>query len=167
MGRGEAGDTVCVANLVMARRATTTGASFVATLSSPSAMHVPFLVCTPAGDLVRPATVLVNQTALVTPVMTHHLRGPVQHGVAEAVDGSPALRQHSPYLHGEMMLLLALHLPLELGYVEPSFPVDARLRTAARLAASEALDNATNGLPFAAVVPDYGVPAPAPAAAAR
>jgi formaldehyde-activating enzyme involved in methanogenesis len=149
----------------MARRSTATGASVISTLSTPSVMHVPFLVCTPAGDLVRPATILVNQTALVTPVMTAHLRGPVQLGVAEAVDGSRALRQLSPYLLGEMILLVSMLVPLELGYVEPSYRIDELVRLAARRAAGEALEKASDGLPFTAVVPGYEAPKPSVAAA--
>lgn len=158
VGSGGADDYACTVNLVMARRSTPTGASIISTLSNPSALHVPFLVCTPGGDLVRPTTVLVNQTAIVTPTMSAHLRGPVQYGVAEAVTGAPALRQLSPYLVGEIILLMSLHLPLGLAYVAPSYPVDERLRVAARRAAGDALERAADGLPFAAVVPGYEPP---------
>lgn len=155
VGHGGADDVTCTVNLVMARRGTATGASIISTLSNPSAMNVPFLVCTPAGDLVRPTTVLVNQTPLVTPAMSAHVRGPVQRGVAEAVDGAPSLRRLSAWLLGEIVLMMSLHLPLDVAYVAPAYPIDARLLEAARQAAGDAVERATDGLPFAAVVPDY------------
>lgn len=165
VGRSGADDNECEVNLLMARRSTATGAAVISALSSPSALHVPFLVCTPAGDLVRPTTVLVNQTALVTPTMSAHVRGPVQTGVAEAVDGAPLLRRLSGYLVGEIVLMMSLRLPLELGYIEPSFPVDERLRASARRAAGHALDYALDGLPFIAVLPGFDPAKPAVAAA--
>lgn len=159
VGHAGADESDCTVNLALARRATMAGASIVATLATPSALHVPFLVCTPAGDLVRPATVLVNQTGLITPEMTAYTRGPVQFGVAEAVFGAPLIKQLSSFLINEMLFLVALHLPIELARTTPSWPVEERLRTSARMATRQALEHAMEGLPFGAVVPVYP-PAP-------
>lgn len=160
VGVGQAGtdETACTVNLAVARRATPTGAAVLATLSNPSALHVPFLVCDRLGVLVRPATVLVNQTGLITPVMVDLTRGPVQFGVAEAVSDAPMIRQLTAWLVNEILVLVALHLPIELAHVAPTPSLEDHVHRTVRLAARRALENAMELLPFAVVVPLYPAP---------
>lgn len=150
IGRACADDgSHCEVHLALARRTTPTGAAFLATLSRPSIQFLSLIASLPDGTRVRPTTIVVNQSELASsPSTFERFRGPVVHGVAEALAYDEQLGRLSDWLVNEMIVLAA---------VQPPTPtVDHRLsRDLVRAATERALVLAEETLPFAAVVPDY------------
>ena len=152
VGRAVTNDDVpCAIDLVLGRRATATGATMLGTLSRPAPQHVAYLAAADDGYQVRPTTIVVNQNELLTPAMVAMHRGPVQLGVADAVMTAPMLGQLTAYLLGEIIVLVSVHLPGGLG---SQYDVVV-IRALVRAATERALLNATDALPFHAVVPVY------------
>lgn len=72
-------------NVVVARRGSPTAAAIVGALASPRPGHLPFLACVRLGDLVRPATVIVNKATLAGERLPKLTWGAAQLGVAQGV----------------------------------------------------------------------------------
>lgn len=72
-------------NVVVARRGSPTAAAIVGALASPRPGHLPFLACVRLGDLVRPATVIVNKATLEGDLLPRLTWGAAQLGVAQGV----------------------------------------------------------------------------------
>lgn len=160
VGAGLSGEgiTECRVDLVIGRRDGAVAGNILAALAAPPPHAVAMLVRTPVGDLVRPATTLVNNTLIDSPVMETYVRGPAQLGVAEAVDGAVARRELPPNLLYNLTLLVVISLSRDLSTEPMSFPYELRIRQSARQATKGAIDSAMEGLSLVGVT--AGTPRP-------
>jgi 5,6,7,8-tetrahydromethanopterin hydro-lyase len=123
-------------NLVVGRRGSPTAAAAAGALASPSPGHAPFLVCLGAGNLVRPATIVVNKTTIVSEALGRITWGAAQLGIAQGVLDAVADGLLDADDAADVVLLVAL-------WVDPeAFDEDAVLaanREAMRAAIASAL----------------------------
>ncbi len=154
VGAGQAGSgaTACRVDLVIGRRDGAVAGNILAVLAAPPPRTVALLVRTPIGDMVRPATTMVNQTPIDGAVMDHYLRGAAQLGVAEAIDGAVASRSIPPNRLQDLTLLVVVALSPDLSLEPVSWPAEERIRQSARMATSHAIQEALEGLSLAGVV---------------
>lgn len=160
VGAGLSGEgiTECRVDLVIGRRDGAVVGNILASLAAPPPHAVALLVRTPVGDLVRPATILVNNSLIDGPVMEQYVRGPAQLGVAEAVDGAVARRELPPNLLYNLTLLVVVALSRDLSTEPMSFPYELRIRQSSRQATKDAIDSAMEGLSLVGVT--AGTPRP-------
>jgi 5,6,7,8-tetrahydromethanopterin hydro-lyase len=118
-------------NLVIARRGTATAAAAVGALGSPRPGHAPFLACLGAGNLVRPATIVVNKTTIDSEELARLTWGAAQLGIAQGVLDAVA----DDALHPNLVLLVAL-------WVDPEAHDETALRIANRQAVRAAIADA-------------------------
>jgi 5,6,7,8-tetrahydromethanopterin hydro-lyase len=118
-------------NLVIARRGTATAAAAVGALGSPRAGHAPFLACLGAGNLVRPATIVVNKTTIDSDRLAKLTWGAAQLGIAQGVLDAVADEALDP----DLVLLVAL-------WVDPEAHDETALRIANREAIRAAIADA-------------------------
>ena len=87
IGEGFAGEAPNGAhiNVVVARRGSPTAGAIVGALASPRPGHLPFLACLRLGEVVRPATVIVNKNTLAGESLPRLTWGAAQLGVAQGV----------------------------------------------------------------------------------
>ena len=132
-------------NVVIARRGSPTAAAAAGVLASPRPGHAPFLVCpTGGGEIVRPATIVVNKSTIADERLGRITWGAAQLGVAQGVldalaDGTLAAEEA-----GELVLLVAL-------WVDPAAADETAVRRANREAMRAALADATAPVDPAAV----------------
>jgi len=122
-------------NLVIARRGTPTAAAAVGALASPRPGIVPFLACLDVGNLVRPATIVINKAAITEDAQGALVWGAVQLGIAHAVMDAVA----DGDLTGDEAVDLTL---LVLAYVDPGAGNEAALRVAAHGAMGDSIASA-------------------------
>jgi|SRR5947209_4219170 len=72
-------------NLTIASRGSAAYAATLGALAGPSPGHVPFLVCLGPGNMVRPATIVVNKTTIETDLLGRLTWGAGQLGIAQGV----------------------------------------------------------------------------------
>jgi 5,6,7,8-tetrahydromethanopterin hydro-lyase len=118
-------------NLVMARRGSPTAAAAAGALASPSPGHAPFLACLGAGNVVRPATIVVNKSTIDSEQLGRITWGAAQLGIAQGVLDAVADALLDPEEADDVVLLVAL-------WVDP----EAFDETAVRLANREAMHGA-------------------------
>jgi 5,6,7,8-tetrahydromethanopterin hydro-lyase len=118
-------------NLVITRRGTATAAAAVGALGSPRAGHAPFLACLGAGNLVRPATIVVNKTTIDSDRLAKLTWGAAQLGIAQGVLDAVADEALDP----DLVLLVAL-------WVDPEAHDETALRIANREAVRAAIADA-------------------------
>jgi 5,6,7,8-tetrahydromethanopterin hydro-lyase len=131
-------------NLALARTGTSSGAAAARLLMSPSAGHVPFLLCAPAGTLVRPATVVINKVPLNHPNLETAMWGGIQLGLAQAVLDAVAEGVIDAALAGSLVLSVAVSFNGGLRDVELEPAHETALRTSARAAMRDAIVDATH-----------------------
>jgi 5,6,7,8-tetrahydromethanopterin hydro-lyase len=122
-------------NLVIGRRGTPTAAAAVNALASPRPGIVPFLACLDTGNLVRPATIVINKAAITRDTQGALVWGAVQLGISHAVMDAVA----DGGLTGEEAAELTL---LVLAYIDPVADDEKGLRIAARSAMRDAIVSA-------------------------
>jgi 5,6,7,8-tetrahydromethanopterin hydro-lyase len=119
----------------MGRRGSPTAAAAAGALASPSPGHAPFLACLGAGNLVRPATIVVNKSTIDSETLGRITWGAAQLGIAQGVLDAVA----DGLLHaddaGELVLLVAL-------WVDPEAFDETAVRVANREAMRGAIENA-------------------------
>jgi 5,6,7,8-tetrahydromethanopterin hydro-lyase len=115
-------------NLVVARRGSPTAAAAAGALASPRPGHAPFLVCLGAGNLVRPATVVVNKSTLESEALRRITWGAAQLGIGQGVLDAVADGLLDAAEAHDLVLLVAL-------WVDPA----AHDETAVRVANREAM----------------------------
>ena len=122
-------------NVVVARRGTPTAAAAAGVLASPSATHVPILVCAGAGNLVRPATVLVNRSPLAEERHRRIFWGAAQIGVAQGVLDAVADGAFAGEALDDLVLLVAV-------WADPEAADETAVRLANRDAVRQAIADA-------------------------
>jgi 5,6,7,8-tetrahydromethanopterin hydro-lyase len=115
-------------NLVVAGRGSPTAAAAAGALASPRPGHAPFLVCLGAGNLVRPATVVVNKSTLESEALRRITWGAAQLGIGQGVLDAVADGLLDAAEAHDLVLLVAL-------WVDPA----AHDETAVRVANREAM----------------------------
>jgi 5,6,7,8-tetrahydromethanopterin hydro-lyase len=105
-------------------------------LASPRPGHAPFLVCpTGGGEIVRPATIVVNKSTIDGDRLGRITWGAAQLGIAQGVLDALADGTLDPADAGELVLLVAL-------WVDPDAGDEAAVRAANREAMRVALADA-------------------------
>jgi 5,6,7,8-tetrahydromethanopterin hydro-lyase len=122
-------------NLVVARRGSPTAAAAAGALASPSPGHAPFLVCLGAGNLVRPATVVVNKSTLSSEGLTRITWGAAQLGIGQGVLDAVAEGLLDAAEAHDVVLLVAL-------WVDPAAHDETAVRVANREAMRAAIASA-------------------------
>ncbi len=123
-------------NVVVARRGSPTAAAAAGVLASPRPGHAPFLVCpTGGGEIVRPATIVVNKSTIDGDRLGRITWGAAQLGIAQGVLDALADGTLDPADAGELVLLVAL-------WVDPDAGDEAAVRAANREAMRAALADA-------------------------
>jgi 5,6,7,8-tetrahydromethanopterin hydro-lyase len=72
-------------NVVLATKGSETYSAAVRSLASPSPGHVPFLACLGLGNLVRPATIIINKVTIENERYEHIFYGAAQLGIGQGV----------------------------------------------------------------------------------
>jgi 5,6,7,8-tetrahydromethanopterin hydro-lyase len=122
-------------NLVIARRGSPTAAAAAGALASPSPGHAPFLVCLGAGQVVRPATIVVNKSTVETEALARITWGAAQLGIAQGVLDAVADALLDAAEAADVVLLVAL-------WVDPAASDETAVRRANREAMRGAIANA-------------------------
>jgi 5,6,7,8-tetrahydromethanopterin hydro-lyase len=122
-------------NLVIARRGSPTAAAAVGALASPRPGHAPFLACLGAGNVVRPATIVVNKSTLESETLTRITWGAAQLGIAQGVLDAVADGLLDAEAAADLVLLVAL-------WVDPAASDETAVREANREAMHGAIANA-------------------------
>lgn len=122
-------------NVVLARRGSPTAAAAAAALASPRPGHVPFLVCLGPGNLVRPATIVVNKSTIESETLGRITFGAAQLGIAQGVLDAVADGTLDAAEAGEVVVLIAL-------WVDPEAHDETAVRRANREATRAAIANA-------------------------
>ena len=131
---GEAPDGAHV-NVVVARRGSPTAAAIVGALASPRPGHLPFLACVRLGEVVRPATVIVNKATLEGDVLPKLTWGAAQLGVAQGVLDAVADGVIDAGEAAELVLLVPV-------WVDAAARDETAVRLANRAATRAAIENA-------------------------
>ena len=127
----------------MARRGSPTAAAAAGVLASPRPGHAPFLVCpTGGGEIVRPATIVVNKSTISGERLGRITWGAAQLGIAQGVLDALADGVLDPADADDLVLLVAL-------WVDPDASDETAVREANRAAMRAALADAV-----APVAPD-------------
>lgn len=122
-------------NVVVARRGSPTAAAIAGALASPRPGHLPFLACLQLGDVVRPATVVVNKATLAGEVLPRLTWGAAQLGVAQGVLDAVAAGTIDPAEADELVLLVPV-------WVDAAASDETAVRLAHREATHAAIANA-------------------------
>jgi 5,6,7,8-tetrahydromethanopterin hydro-lyase len=122
-------------NVVVARRGSPTAAAIVGALASPRPGHLPFLACVRLGEVVRPATVIVNKATLEGDVLPRLTWGAAQLGVAQGVLDAVAEGVLDAGEAAELVLLVPV-------WVDAAATDETAVRTANRAATRAAIENA-------------------------
>ena len=122
-------------NVVVARRGSPTAAAIVGALASPRPGHLPFLACVRLGDLVRPATVIVNKATLEGQTLPKLTWGAAQLGVAQGILDAVADSVIDAGEAAELVLLVPV-------WVDAAASDETALRLANRAATLAAIENA-------------------------
>jgi 5,6,7,8-tetrahydromethanopterin hydro-lyase len=122
-------------NLVIARRGSPTAAAAVGALASPRPGHAPFLACLGAGNVVRPATIVVNKSTLESESLARITWGAAQLGIAQGVLDAVADGLLDAKAAADLVLLVAL-------WVDPAASDETAVREANREAMPGAIANA-------------------------
>jgi formaldehyde-activating enzyme len=118
----------CHINLALARRGSPTAAAATLALASPRPGHVPFLAALQDGRMIRPATIVVNKTALDNERIERLTWGGAQLGIAQGVLDAVDQDLLDADDAGELVLLVAVWIDAA-----------AENETAVRIAAREAM----------------------------
>ena len=126
----------CHVNLVLGRRGSATAAAASLALASPRPGHVPFLAALQDGRMIRPATIVVNKTAIEDDRVAKLTWGAVQVGVAQGVldavdEGAFAVEEA-----GDIVLLAAVWID---AAADDETAVRRASRAAMRAAVADAL----------------------------
>jgi 5,6,7,8-tetrahydromethanopterin hydro-lyase len=122
-------------NLVVGRRGSATAAAAAGVLASPSPGHAPFLVCLGAGNVVRPATIVVNKSTIDSERLGRITWGAAQLGIAQGVLDAVADGLLEADAAADTVLLVAL-------WVDPEASDETAVRRANREAMRGAIANA-------------------------
>jgi 5,6,7,8-tetrahydromethanopterin hydro-lyase len=122
-------------NLVIARRGSPTAAAAAGALAGPSPGHAPFLVCLGAGNLVRPATIVVNKSTIDSEQLGRITWGAAQLGIGQGVLDAVAEALLDADEAADVVLLVAL-------WVDPKAFDETAVRRANRAAMHGAIANA-------------------------
>lgn len=122
-------------NVVMSVRGSTSYGSTVATLSNPTPGHVPFLACLGLGNLVRPATVVINKITFDDKDYERYFYGAVQLGISQGV--MDAVKEC--VIHKEDIDHIAL---LVACWIDPMANNETKIRINTREAMFNAIKNA-------------------------
>lgn len=122
-------------NVVVARRGSPTAAAITGALASPRPGHLPFLACVRLGELVRPATVIVNKATLEGDVLPRLTWGAAQLGVAQGVLDAVADGVIDAGEAAELVLLVPV-------WVDGAATDETAVRLANRAATRSAIENA-------------------------
>lgn len=122
-------------NVVVARRGSPTAAAIVGALASPRPGHLPFLACVRLGELVRPATVIVNKATLEGDVLPRLTWGAAQLGVAQGVLDAVSDGVVDAGEAAELVLLVPV-------WVDGAATDETAVRLANRAATRSAIENA-------------------------
>lgn len=122
-------------NVVVARRGSPTAAAIVGALASPRPGHLPFLACVRLGDVVRPATLIVNKATLEGDALPRLTWGAAQLGVAQGVLDAVSDGVIDPGDAAELVLLVPV-------WVDAAATDETAVRLANRAATRAAIENA-------------------------
>jgi 5,6,7,8-tetrahydromethanopterin hydro-lyase len=125
----------CHINVVLARRGSPTAAAATLALASPRPGHVPFLAALRDGRMIRPATIVVNKTALENERIERLTWGAAQLGIAQGVLDAVAGEVIAPDAADELVLLLAV-------WIDAAAVDETAVRGAAREATRAAIADA-------------------------
>jgi 5,6,7,8-tetrahydromethanopterin hydro-lyase len=131
-------------NVVLARRGSPTAAAAATALASPRPGHLPFLACLGPGTLVRPVTIVVNNSTIESEELGRLTWGAAQLGIAQGVLDAVADGTLDPAEAGEVVILIAL-------WVDPEASDETALRRANREATRAAIAGALSPPDGAAV----------------
>jgi 5,6,7,8-tetrahydromethanopterin hydro-lyase len=124
-------------NVVVGRRGSPTAAAIVAALGSPRPGHLPFLACLALGEVVRPATVIVNKASFAGAEHERLTWGAAQLGIAQGVLDAVADGLLPAGEAAELVLLVPV-------WVDPAAHDETALRAAAREATRNAIADAVS-----------------------
>jgi 5,6,7,8-tetrahydromethanopterin hydro-lyase len=125
----------CHVNVVLARRGSPTAAAATLALASPRPGHVPFLAALRDGRMIRPATIVVNKTALENERIERLTWGAAQLGIAQGVLDAVAGDLIAPDDADDLVLLLAV-------WIDAAAVDETAVRGAAREATRAAIADA-------------------------
>ncbi len=129
-------------NLVISRIGSPSAAAAYGALANPSPGHVPFLVCAPAGTVVRPATIFINKVTLTHPNLEKATWGAIQLGIAQGVLDAVASGTLPARVSGDLVLLVAVAMNAALADVELTPKIETEMRLNARTAMANAIHDA-------------------------
>ena len=143
-GFGAEGEFGVHLNLVISRIGSPSAAAAYGALANPSPGHVPFLICAPAGTVVRPATIFINKVTLTHPNLEKAAWGAIQLGIAQGVLDTVASRVLPAQVSGDLVLLVAVSMNSALADVELTAQIETLMRRNARTAMADAVHDALN-----------------------
>jgi 5,6,7,8-tetrahydromethanopterin hydro-lyase len=124
-------------NLVLARRGSATAAAAVGALAAPRPGILPFLACLSPGELVRPATIVVNKVSVEDPTVQRITWGAAQLGIAQGVLDAVAEGLIDGGAVDDLVILVAL-------WVDPAAHDDPAVKRANRAATRVAIADAVH-----------------------
>jgi 5,6,7,8-tetrahydromethanopterin hydro-lyase len=122
-------------NVVVARRGSATYAALVAELAASRPGHLPFLACVRLGEVVRPATLIVNKATFTGEEHQRLTWGAAQLGIAQGVLDAVAEGVLAAADAAELMVLAAV-------WVDPAASDETAVHAANRRAMRAALVDA-------------------------
>ena len=129
-------------NLVISRIGSPSAAAAYGALADPSPGHVPFLICAPAGTVVRPATIFINKITLTHPNLEKATWGAAQLGIAQGVLDAVASGTLPARVSGDLVLLAAVSMNSAIADVELTPEIETAIRLNARTAMANAIQDA-------------------------
>jgi len=131
-------------NVVIASRGSAAYAAGVSALLSPGPGHIPFLACLGLGNVVRPATVVINKVTIDNERYERIFYGGAQLGIGQGVTDAVKEGLIGGELAGEIALLVAC-------WVDPNASDETNVRLNAREAMRGAIRNALSPVDEAAL----------------
>lgn len=122
-------------NVIVAKRGSNSHSEAVRTLANPSKGHVPFLVCLGLGNVIKPATIVINKITIEDEKYERFFFGAAQLGIGQGIlDAVKEGLLNKDYL-GDISLLVAC-------WIDPQCEDETKIKDNSRLAMFKAIKNA-------------------------
>ncbi|OKL35617.1 formaldehyde-activating enzyme [Domibacillus mangrovi] len=122
-------------NVIIARRGSNSHAEAVRTLANPSKGHVPFLVCLGLGNVIKPATIVINKITIEDEKYERFFYGAAQLGIGQGVLDAVKEGLLDKDFLGDISLLVAC-------WIDPQCEDETKIKVNSREAMFNAIKNA-------------------------